>query len=174
MVFEKSHSKDRGGFGESVSCIAPAAERLFNLAYKVDRRSRSADLDEFETGKIVVAYSRMIDQCGRHCRDHRKMCNPLALYQVEYLLRVEFLDHNMASAGARDRMRGPPSVDMKQGDGMKLYVGILDRQSGQDLNGMKVEIPMSHHHALGIGGSTRGVEKLGQVIVTNLWRREIG
>src|SRR5215470_8653393 len=118
MVFEKAHSKDGGGFGESVSCIAPAAERLFNLAYKVDRRSRAADLNEFKTGKIVVAYSGMIDQCGRHCRDHRKMRNPLALYQVEYRLRIEFLDHNMPPAGACDGMRGAPSVDMKQRDCM--------------------------------------------------------
>src|SRR5215470_17430121 len=143
MVLEKADGQDGSGFGESVTGIAPATEGLFDLANKVDRRSRTTNLNKFKASEIVVVHRRMVDQCSRHCRNHRKMRNPLPLDELEDLLGVEFLDDDVTSTGTGDRMRRSPSVDMEKGDGMKLYVGVLDRQSGQHLHGMKVENPMS-------------------------------
>src|SRR5215471_2380359 len=174
MVLEKADGKDGSGFGESVSGVAPATEGLFNLANKVDGRSRAANLNKFKASEIVVVHRRMVDQCSRHCRDHREMGNPLTLDEFEDLLRVEFLDDDVASTGTGDRMRRSPSVDMEKGDGMKLYVGVLYREAREDLHRVQIEISMGHHHAFGIGGRSRGVKELGKVIVVDRWRRKIG
>src|SRR5215510_5524929 len=38
---------------------------------------------------------------------------------------------------------------------------------------MKVQVAMSHHHALGISSGSRGVEKLCKVVVVDIGRREV-
>ncbi len=102
------------------------------------------------------------------------MSHPLLLDQIQHLLRIEFLHYDMPAADACHRMRGAPSVHVKQRNRVQLDVVVSDSKARHHLHCMKIQVSMSHHHALGICGGARRIEELRQVVVRQAGRREPG
>ena len=71
----------------------------------------------------------------------------------------------MRGSHERDCVRRPPSVGVKQRDRMQEDVFILGLVEQSYMQSVEIDVPVSEHHAFGIGAGPAGIEKFAERIL---------
>ena len=84
--------------------------------------------------------------------------------KAENFFGIEALDHDVSSAEQSEEMSHTPTIGVEERDGVEFDGSFVDLECHTDVQSVKVHISVGEHHALGIGASAAGIEKLGQSV----------